>query len=390
MDKLLTFLENQFQNQLLAVVYDNGTFNGNLIEKRKDDLNIIESYDSIESILGKLSDDPLIPVALGVHDSGVLHYVHNDHFTEESAIHFFEEEVPNSEKGDFVICHYQNIIAFGRQQLIDTVVGRFDGHAANIVHLSLAPVFGVELAKVLVTQEQQPVLADTLYSFENTRVFVEKTDQKLGAVLDGNTYDQDALVTLSIALDHFGGYSRLMDHATYGLSREELIVRRTITKMKMPVLTGLLLVFLLNGLFYFSLNGSNLELKDKAGTLEVLDKKLRSLDTFIASNQELLKSSQHGTFSILADQVGANTTNGISLTRLTIYPEEGERSSRVFAKGKIAIEGIASSAQSMASWISKLEKEPWVREIEKQHYEASATAQSGKFQLTIRLYVEES
>lgn len=392
MEKIFDFLEKNMVGRVLCAVYGSGTWHGSVLSSKKDQLELLESFNTLDEIT-EFGHSEHIPVLVAIYDSGILWYVKEEVITPEIALEYFEQEVPTADIDDFHLGFQENVLTIARRDLIDDILSQL-ALDERLIHVSMGPVTGIQFSRVLVDQGVTNDVGKFSYQLSDSMVRnVMESELEEAIRFDGKFYDRNQLIELALAVDYFGGFGQFGDTDTLGENRKNFLVSNLFAKAKLPVLVLLLLIFSINGWIFFQLSEKNEVLNEQSGTLELLDEKLSTLNGYIKDKQLVMESVQgKGDFSIIADRVGASLPGELKLTRLELKPELDDNTRDVvFESDKVIINGVAFSTRAFIRWISNLEESDWVHSIENQNYEdAPSGDEGGEFQLTIRIHVEES
>ncbi|MEP0369029.1 MAG: hypothetical protein ABJN36_05965 [Cyclobacteriaceae bacterium] len=210
---------------------------------------------------------------------------------------------------------------------------------------------------------------------------------KNSIILDSQTYEPNQALNFAAALNYVTNLENKLGLQYCEGNKEELKFGRLISRAKMPVLVSVLLIFLINGVLFVQFTQTNAKLKERSGTIQILDKKRSLLENYIENNKRFLDNTQGNLeFSIVADRIGAAVPKTIKLTKIVIQPKTGNRAGgSEYLDEYVILEGNSETSQAFSSWIKDLEKDRWVDAIVKQHYEVSNNGKwLGTFHLTIK------
>lgn len=397
MESVRTWFENRLlKKNVLSIGYYEGVWTAIKVRREKDDLEIVDDYDGLDTILVALIDNKNLPIILNIKDKSVLFTIAEEDLSEKEVLARFEEEVPGSKVSDFLLDYSGSVIAFTRNKSVEQVVSNLEKFKEQIVAITLAPSSGLLLANINNKEENDRIPVSKgnrimLGGFE----YVFDEDKLID--IDEGLYHPISLEGINLKSDQVNAFASVLGFVSqrgmqFGLdwlseSKDELIFKKLLVKIQYPLLGFLLIIFLINGLLFTRFNNENQQLLEKSGTLQLLDQKLNSLNKYVEENGyalDLLNTNKP--FSALADQVGASVPKQVKLTKLTLRPIESERSkSGQFIKDKLVIEGLSKSPQIFSDWIGDLEDEVWVNVIQNQQYENINNSDwSGKFKVTMK------
>lgn len=393
MTRMLSILDGFLNPKMLSISYGNGVWLAALITRRKDDLKIVSELSGLEEITTFLSDESEIPILVNICDQGVLWTLVDESLNETNAIESFKEEVPNASTEDFVISFQENVLAFARKSLVDQILMPLDEFKERIVQLFLSPASAITLVHLSAKNESDVCVGAFSYSVNDGSIasISEGTSEIVN--IEAETYKPDQALHLGVAIDYTMAGLGIIGMTDISINREMSVYDAFLKKAKMPALFFLLALFLINGLLFFRFSGMNSELKEKSGTLQLLNGKLTTLEGYILQNQSAYElARQNPKFSVIADRIGSITPSQIKLTKLIISPEkEGPGKRGVYEADVIVIEGLSNSGAEFSRWVDELENASWIQVLEKQKYEAVGKGKwDGTFQLIIKLNVEET
>ena len=381
--------------KLLSITFYEDEWTALAISYVKAEVEIHDRLQGLDSILDFLKANSDTPIVLCIRSNSVMSVVADFALTDPGEVlNVFSEAVPNADANEFLIEYTGRLVAFARVNYLQSIMALLDRYESQVVDVGLMPARGGVMALYQNSNSEElnneSLIGDLSYHINSGEVvgFQETDGEQLKV--------DNLLVEEEHVLSFASCFAFLADGVTHiGFDQiqtnyEEFFYFKLLQKVKMPVLASLLIVFLVNGVFFFQLSANNTELLEKSSTLKVLNQKKESLEKYNLANSEVLSiMSGSPELSIICDQIGYVTPSKIKLTRLVLKPKEEVRGKNdTYLEDKVIIQGFSDSPKVFSQWINKLEGLNWIQEIEDQTYENEAvSSEKGSFQLTIKLNV---
>ena len=392
-------------------LYKNGedSYDMDLVELTKTKSAIsISNKESINGSLNKIIEilPKGVPVYVSIDGKGILHK--NSKNSEKPDNEIINSLFPAIKLADF---HYQkhelasgdNYLSIVRQSAIDPILSSFDSKNISILGLSIGPVSVNHVIQLL--DESNPIV------IKNYRLGISEgrisSIKKVAAdssfevqTFSIETEDIEAacLLPFSLAFSYFinaseegGKLSEIINK-----SKEEFIYQSLIKLGSKFVLGLLLVILLINFVFFSHYNAKNNNLsmqyalqKDNIARLDSLAKKIESKEKIIAEKKLFLRSR----FSYYCDRVAMLVPNEVQLDELQIQPllttiDENELIE--FELSKMSVKGTSNSSIVVGDWISKLKEEKWTEKVMMEDYSYDNKTKKANFYIKIDLSNEQA
>ncbi len=370
-----------------------------LVRRRKNNLEIEHSCHFIRSFDAFIEEVPKnIPLSLIIDGKGVF----QRKISKVRNIPVLNQVLPNAASGDFVVQEHtladdQTYVVVARMDFIRRWVEEFTGRGYYVVDVSLGPCVLNNITPLLSEKDTEITVKNYQIKYCN-RGILEITRDGIDEEVYRHFIGDEELTSLDM-IPFAGGVKYFKDtdetdldlYSLYSDSKEQYVFRKIFRKGGMYLMTLLLLILLVNFLFYDHYSSALSQLQGEYTVNKELIDKLENLEEEI-QNQKLflLKTGILGStmFSYYTDRLAFLLPGGILLTNIKINPvlmkiKTGEPIN-TDAK-KIIISGETDKSSSLNKYITEIEKEGWVSDVNLNSFKREGISDPGEFEIEVIL-----
>ncbi len=377
---------------------DQQHFNVIVLKRKKGEIQIAKKVIGLtdtNELFEALGSD--IPIYLSLNGKSILHRQVESN-EDLNNVQLLNSVLPNSDPSDFyiesVISSQATFVSIIRKNILDHIIEQLTTAQLCILQVGIGS-FDVRflssyIPDVLSIQTEKQII--NLSEAGEIHSFSANNKEDWSEVKIGDDY-----IDSRLAQCYAGAFKGLIgipsnsDIANLNIAREEFSHKTIYKKGSIALLGGLLFVLIINTGLYYNYKSSNAKLSTqllyKNGQLQELDILKSKLDR----QEKLLKTTsinQSTRTSFYADQIGKSVPDGISLTKLSIFPIEGKKDDYTksdlvkFKKNEILIAGSCKSSKIYNQWIKDLQGQEWIKTVRHLNYKDISNS-LGEFELNV-------
>jgi hypothetical protein len=370
-----------------------------LVRRRKNNLEIEHSCHFIRSFDDFIEEVPKnIPLSLIIDGKGVF----QRKISKVRNIPVLNQVLPNAASGDFVVQEHtladdQTYVVVARRDFIRRWVEEFTGRGYYVVDVSLGPCVLNNITPLLSEKDTEITVKNYQIKYCN-RGILEITRDGIDEEVYRHFIGDEELTSLDM-IPFAGGVKYFKDtdetdpelYSLYRDSKEQFVFRKIFRKGGMYLTTFLLLILLVNFLFYDHYSSALSQLQGEYTVNKELIDKLENLEGEI-QNQKLflLRTGILGStmFSYYTDRLAFLLPGDILLTDIKINPvlmkiKTGEPINT--DPKKIIICGETDKCSSLNKYITEIEKEGWVSDVNLNSFKREGISDPGEFEIEVIL-----
>jgi Tfp pilus assembly protein PilN len=359
------------------------------VEEQQKDLSI--------ETLTKYAWTKSLPVELCLRGKGVLQKRISCTADEED-IAVFRKTLPNAKLEDFYfqlerINEEEAWVAVARREQVEEVLKRVNAIGLHVIGLELGLVHLNKLHQLLDLKSKVSI-GQWQLRFENKKLQAleaQKEELRDRVQLGTEWVDSSLLPAFSASIAYHGFKETEKSNIQLEKAKEEYKNHRIFRLGGWALLIFILGILLINFLLFQHYNDKSTRLSGQLALNSSLLEKLEVLkkeydrNALFFNNTGLITSSRH---SFYADRLAESLPSGVFWNKVALNPPKGrfKKSDDVaFTIGVVEVEGVASNSGILNRWISRLEKEEWVKSIAIKDYQEQEKTSKGAFKLSIQI-----
>jgi hypothetical protein len=376
--------------------------------KQKDNkqINVIDEKTSIDNI-DRLKEivNSKIPLCLVINGKGIISkkILLSSDDTDETII---QKVLPNALPSDFYIRLYRTeknnaFVSLIRKTTLDNVIGTFSKNKIFVVEVFWGP-FVVSSIIPLLGQKKDEFCSENFKFTTNGTVLTEYSlkdnlpNKNEYFIVGSEKIEAASLISLSGLIYHF--FENTGEN-TSGIpliqeTKKEYIYSQLFIKILWASLIIVFAVLLINFILFDHFNKNQQKLSEKVSQFSNLLINQDTLNKELQEKQSLLEKSgflNTSKISFYADRIAATLTEGLTLSKLSIFPvekiknENSEESNFEFKSDYINISGTSAGSIYLNEWIKKIKIFEWVKEVTIKSYNQENNLKPAVFILEIQL-----
>lgn len=364
------------------------TYNVLVVEKRKglyaiaDRKSGISSEKELEAFLPNNA-----PVMMNIEGWGVL--IKEARFGEDGEL--TGQPVPNPE--DFEIYPFSQgktgHVAIIRTETLQEIYSRVQPHIKDLVGVSAGPMV---IGSLITTLGLEGDVTTGSYQLTVDRGVIQKIKSVSETGVSNYKFGDDTisgsyLSLLALCIDFFEGKS--MQDALSNALLQEYSYKRLMIYTGVVVLAVLFVGLFVNYLFFDSYNKEYNRISGQYALNENILKQLKAAEADLKIKRQLVaKGGLQGqtAFAWYTDRLVQLMPSSLTLNRLSVHPELGkiQKGKEIqFTEKTILIEGETMDALAIHEWMSRLEKEEWVKQVDLVSYNQDEASEPAMFNLEL-------
>lgn len=376
--------------------------------KQKDNkqINVIDEKTSIESI-ENLKEVVSVknPVCIVVNGKGIISkkILSSQDESDETII---QKVLPNAIPADFYMRIYHTeknyiFVSLIRRAILENIIRTFTEHKIFVVEAFWGPFVVNAIIPLLGNQEDDLVSGNYKFTTKDNTLTEFSPNDNLQSKneyfsIGTEKIKASSLISLSGLIYHFfdndgvntSGVPIIID------TKKEYIYSRLFIK---TLWTSLIIIFvslLINFFLFDYYNKERQNLSAKTALFSDLIINQDTLNKELLEKQSLLEKSgflSSSKISFYADRIAATMTEGLALTKLSIFPaekikdENNEEDSFEFKSDNISITGTSTGSIYLNEWMKKIKTFEWIKDVTIKSYNQDNYQKPAVFILEIKL-----